>query len=91
MKFDWDPAKNEQNIRIHGIDFNVAVRAFRGPVLERIDDRVDYGETRMVAIGLLDGIEITLVYTDRGEVRRMISARKATHHERHAYYQALNP
>ncbi len=45
----------------------------------------------MVAIGLLDGIEITLVYTDRGEVRRMISARKATHHERHAYYQALNP
>jgi uncharacterized protein len=63
--FDWDPLKNDHNVRDHGIDFVDAVRIFRGPTWERFDDRRNYGEERWVAIGLMDGIEVTVVYSDR--------------------------
>ena len=90
MLFDWDPAKNQRNIRAHGIHLADAVRIFLGPTLERIDDRADYGEERWVAVGLMEGIEVTAVYVDRvidnGVIRRMISARRATSDERKAYY-----
>ena len=59
----------------------------------RWDDREDYGEERRVAIGVLDGIEITVVYTDlqtkQGVVRQIISARRATRDEREAYHRGL--
>jgi uncharacterized DUF497 family protein len=42
--FEWDPAKREANLRKHGIDFARAVRIFEAPVLERQDQRRDYGE-----------------------------------------------
>jgi len=89
--YEWDPEKNEENIRKHGIDFRTAVRIFAGPVLERRDDRFDYGEVRMAAIGVVDGIEMTVYTTDRGKRRRLISARKATRDERQAYYHAIYP
>lgn len=88
---EWDPEKNEQNLRKHGVDFITAVRIFAGPVLERRDDRFDYGEVRMAAIGVVDGIEMTVYYTDRGKRRRLFSARKATRDERQAYYHAIYP
>ncbi|WP_089718145.1 BrnT family toxin [Candidatus Entotheonella palauensis] len=47
MEFEWDPAKNNRNITHHGIDFEDARRIFDGLVLERIDDRFDYGEERI--------------------------------------------
>ncbi len=42
--FEWDRAKREVNLRKHGLDFLKAVRVFEGPVLERQDQRRDYGE-----------------------------------------------
>lgn len=92
MEFDWDPDKNRRNLLGHGVDFQDAIRVFDSPTLERWDDREDYGEDRWLAVGLVDGIELTVTYTDvltdRGEVRRIISARRATRNERQAYYEA---
>src|SRR2546428_7926692 len=78
MRYSWDGEKNRRNIALHGIAFEDAKRIFEGPTVERVDDRFDYGEIRVYAVGLVDGLEITLVYTDRdnGE-RRIISAWRA--------------
>ena len=58
--------------------------------MERVDDRLDYGETRIYAIGLVNSLEITVIYTDRenGE-RHLISAWRWEPHERRYYWQNL--
>ena len=58
--------------------------------MERVDDRLDYGETRIYAIGLVNSLEITIIYTDRenGE-RHLISAWRSEPHERRYYWQNL--
>jgi hypothetical protein len=83
MPFEWDEAKRLGNIEKHGIDFIRAQRIFDGPVLVR---QLPYGrEDRWIAIGLVDGREIAVVYTFRGEAIRIISARRARRNERQAY------
>jgi uncharacterized DUF497 family protein len=88
VSYTWDPKKNRRNIARHGIAFEDAVRIFDGPTLERVDDRFEYGEVRVYAIGLIGGVEITVIYANvsRGE-RRIISAWKAERHEREAYWE----
>ena len=88
MNFEWDGDKNAANIEKHGIDFSDAKRIFEGPTLERIDDRKAYGETRIAAVGIVENRELFVVYTTRGQTRRIISARKANRHERKAYHEA---
>ena len=51
MDCAWQEAKNEANIRKHGISFEIAKRIFQGPVLTRTDNRIDYGEVRSNSIG----------------------------------------
>ena len=90
MNFVWDQRKNRSNLARHGIAFEDAAQIFEGPTLEKMDDRFDYGETRVYAIGVVSGIEITLIYTDVSEnERRIISAWRAERHERKAYWQNL--
>ena len=93
MRFDWDEDKSDLNLATRGFDFEFASQVFEGPTLERIDDRKEYGEVRVVAIGRADGHLLTVVNTDGvdvGEiVRRIISARRSNHHERQAYRQAV--
>jgi uncharacterized protein len=67
-RFTWDPAKNATNVRRHGIAFRDGARIFGGPTVERIDDRFGYGEVRVYAIGLVNSIEIAVVYTDRDRI-----------------------
>lgn len=88
MRFEWDPAKNATNILKHGIDFADVVRMFDGPVLQREDDRRDYGENRYIAYGAVEQHEIVVVYTLRRGVRGIISARRAHRNERKAYREA---
>ena len=88
MDFEWDEAKNEANMSKHGIDFDDAIGIFNHRVLEHEDRRRDYGELRTRVIGILGGRELVIVYTMRGEVRRIISARRARRDERRAYRQA---
>ena len=82
MDFEWDEAKSERNFVTRGLDFDYAALIFRGPVLEAVDDRIDYGELRIRAIGEAEGFLLQVVYTDRGDTRRIISARLANRKER---------
>jgi uncharacterized protein len=52
MRYTWNKDKNRSNIERHGIAFEDAARIFEGATLEREDDRFDYGEVRIYAIGL---------------------------------------
>jgi uncharacterized protein len=88
MRYTWDERKNRRNIALHGIAFEDARRIFEGPTVERVDDRFDYGEIRVYAIGLVNGLEITVVYSDRdNEERRIIPAWRAEPHERRYYWE----
>ena len=90
MLYIWDNQKNRRNLALHGITFKDAARIFEGPTLERVDDRYDYGETRVYAIGLVNGLEITVIYADKNhEERRIISAWRSEPHERRAYWKSI--
>ncbi len=94
MRFEWDDAKSAANLHERGFDFEFASLVFEGATLEAEDKRRDYGERRWIAIGLADGIHLTVVYTDRrvagGEVvRRIISGRRSKRSERKAYDEAV--
>ena len=83
--FEWDPEKEILNVQKHGIDFTTASRIWHGPVLERIDDRQGYGEVRYQAFGVAADRILTVILTWRGEVRRLISARRSNRREQRLY------
>ncbi len=87
MLFEWDESKRQANLAKHHIDFQDAKRIFDGPVFERMESR--HGEDRIVAIGLMENIEIVVVYVMRGKRRRIISARRANRDERQDYANHL--
>lgn len=90
MNYVWDRRKGRSNLTRHGIAFEDAIRIFDGPTLEKVDDRFDYREIRVYAIGVANGLEVTVIYTDvSGSERRVISAWRAERHERAAYWQSL--
>jgi uncharacterized DUF497 family protein len=86
--FEWDDAKAEANLRKHGISFRAASSVFDDPlVVIELDLSEDYGEDRFVATGRVEGLLVTVVYTERGDCIRIISARKANADERRTYDQ----
>ncbi len=88
LRYVWDNAKNTANQAKHGITFEDAIKIFDGPILERQDNREDYGEIRMYAIGLAGDINLTVIYTDRAyDQRRIISAWKSERAERRAWHE----
>jgi hypothetical protein len=91
MPFEWDPDKAARNFVKHGVDFNEAVKIFAGPVIERADDRREYGETRFISVGRFRDRWFTVVSTWRGEIRRIISARQANGKEKRAHRQIHEP
>lgn len=86
MLFDWDSAKSERNRQERGFGFDIAILTFEGDTVEWPDDRRDYGETRVRAIGEVNGVVLHVVFTDRGDVRRIISARVASKKERNQWH-----
>ena len=82
MLFEWDEAKSRRALEERGFSFEYAARIFLGPILERQDDRREYGEVRMQAIGQVVDDVLFVVYTDRGDTRHIISARLANRKER---------
>ena len=84
--FEWDSEKAKINKIKHNVSFKVAARIFEDE--NRIDRRDDFHsdeEERRQVIGKVDGI-LFVVYTERGDVTRLISARKANIEERRLYY-----
>lgn len=86
MLFEWDEAKSRRTLSERGFGFDYAARAFLGPTLEKQDDRRDYGEVRVQAIGRVGDDVLFVVYTDRGNARHIISARRASRKERKAWH-----
>jgi len=85
MSFEWDHNKATINLDKHGVDFADAATVFDDPNAVTIDDP-DHNEVRFVTIGMdAYGRILVVVYTWRGDVIRIISARKATKHEQKQY------
>lgn len=82
MQFEWDSDKSDRNLRDRGFGFELAADIFSGPVQTAMDERRDYGEQRIIAVGEAAGNILVVVYTDRNNVRRIISARFASRKER---------
>jgi len=89
MNFEWDEARRIANLRKHGIDFLDVAIVFDDDTLTVEDDRCDYGEQRFVTFGLLRGLVVAVVYTDRQDSIRIISARRATKYEQKVYFQEI--
>ena len=89
MRFEWDDKKEEANIRKHGIDFSTAALVFNDENrLDLYDEIHSESEDRYITIGMVGGIAyvVFVVYTEKKDVIRLISARKATRLERSLYY-----
>jgi uncharacterized protein len=86
MAFEWDEDNRKAHLAKHGVDFRRMTALFDGPTNETVDDRTDYGETRINALGEIDGRVYFVAYTWRGANRRIISARKANDREQGKYY-----
>ena len=89
MRFEFDPTKDLINIDKHGVSLGLAASLDWTAALLWIDDRKDYGETRILALAPETGTLYYAAFVDRSEVRRMISLRRANRREVKRYVQAL--
>ena len=89
MQFEWDDEKDRKNIAKHGISFRTAILVFKDQNrLEKYDEAHSLDEDRYLTIGVIGGtfMVVTVVYTERPEAIRIISARRATKAEKEEYY-----
>ncbi|MEG0179566.1 MAG: BrnT family toxin [Oscillospiraceae bacterium] len=93
MQFEWNSEKEQANIKKHNLDFTTAAYVFDDTDrLEFFDKIHSTDENRYVTIGAINGVTVVVVmvvYTERKEKIRLISARKATPKERSLYYENL--
>jgi uncharacterized DUF497 family protein len=94
VRFEWDEAKGETNRKKHLIGFETAVLVFDDAHCLTFVERIESGEERWHAIGAVMGtVILTVVHTYRmagpDQVLRIISARRATPHERRLYVETL--
>ena len=86
LNFEWDEDKNRLNREKHGISFETAAFVFRDEYyIEMYDFEHSIDEDRYIAIGMVGDL-LFVVFTERGENIRLISARLATESERRLYY-----
>ncbi len=91
VTWTWDDAKDDENVRKHDVDFEMATRVFRDQMSFMYEDPFR-GERRWRTIGMVDGLVLIVVHTlpdeyeePRHRIGRIISARKAERYERRAY------
>ncbi|MGV3731709.1 MAG: BrnT family toxin [Sphingopyxis sp.] len=90
MDISFDEAKRQLTLKNRGLDFRDAARFFAAPYVEYEDNRFDYGEQRYIALGQLDGRAVAIIWTPRGETRRIISMRHAHAEEIEARKRTLD-
>lgn len=90
MNITFDPAKRDATLANRGLDFADAAEVFAGATFEWADDRADYGEARIIAVGMLRGRMVVVVYTERPTGRHIISMRKANDREQQRYHSRLD-
>ncbi len=77
IRISFDPDKRMKTLQARGLDFADAALVFAGETRQIVDMRRDYGETRYICAGWLDGRRVVLVWTPRNGTRRIISMRYA--------------
>ncbi|OGA16824.1 MAG: hypothetical protein A3I63_11115 [Betaproteobacteria bacterium RIFCSPLOWO2_02_FULL_66_14] len=87
MQFTWDPAKAQQNLLAHGVSFQEATTVFGDPLAATIPDPDhSVGEERYATAGHSNAGQLLVVcHMEQGDTIRIISARRATPHERKDY------
>ena len=91
MQFEWDDYKNRQNLIKHAMNFETAAKVFKDPYrIERYDKKHSIFEDRYITIGEINEkyYVVMVVYTERQDCVRIMSARKATDSERRIYYDS---
>jgi uncharacterized DUF497 family protein len=87
-EFEWDDAKAAANLAKHGVSFEQARDVFDDPfAIDFVDDREDYGELRLILIGMVDHRLLVIAHTMTNDKVRIISAREAEPHERRQYHE----
>jgi uncharacterized DUF497 family protein len=89
MRFEWDEAKRQSNIRKHGIDFVGIDQVFANETVTILDDRFHYADTRFITLGRFKGRVVVVAHTETDEVIRIISVRKATKNEEISYFKEV--
>ena len=85
MKYEWDEAKDRKSFVKHGLSFEDAHHVFAGPCVTFEDDRFDYGEERLITLGLLAGRLVVIAH----EGTRIISMRRGNRREQKIYQERL--
>jgi len=86
---EFDPHKRLLTLAERGLDFERAVEVFGGRHVTAEDAREDYSELRFITVGELDARLVVVVWTIRGDVRRIISMRKANDREKARHAQRM--
>jgi uncharacterized DUF497 family protein len=89
MKITFDPAKRDRTLEERGLDFADAAEVFAGTTFDRVDDRQEYGETRIVTVGHLRGRMVVIGWAQRGHARHVFSMRKANDREKARFGERL--
>jgi uncharacterized DUF497 family protein len=84
-RYEWDEDKRRANVEKHGIDFLDAIEAFTDPQRYVYRSPRAQKELRLVAVGLVKGALAAVIFTERGDRVRIISARVARRSERQKY------
>ncbi|TBR09474.1 MAG: BrnT family toxin [Rugosibacter sp.] len=89
MRIEFDPAKNAANQAKHGVPLSMAEELDWEAALVWVDDRLEYNERRMIALAPKTEILYYVAFVDRGDVRRVISLRRANRREVKHYVESL--
>jgi uncharacterized DUF497 family protein len=89
MSLEFDQLKRDKTLLERGLDFARAVEVFDGIHFTGQDKRMEYDEDRFITVGWLDANMVVMVWTPRGEVRRILSMRKANDREKTLYTSYL--
>jgi uncharacterized protein len=90
MAITFDPAKRDKTLDERGLDFADAALVLDGPIWDFPDERSEYGEVRITAIGFLGERMVVVVWTQRDKNRHIISMRKANDREQRKYGKYLD-
>ena len=88
IRFTWDERKRLHNLRVHKFDFRDVWQVFEAYTHCFDDDRYVYHERRLVTLGLLAGLPVTVVHTETEDTIHVISFRKATRRETEILFAA---
>ena len=80
-EFEWDVGKSDATLRRRGFDFSFASLLFANPYVTRLDETHSGDESRFKCIGRISATFLTVIVTDRGTRKRIVSARPATRSE----------